>query len=498
MVGEGNLLMVMDQGKHYACSILQRSGDRVEVHYTGWNSRYDEWISLDSPRIVWDDVDDRLHVDEGCGKRKRGGDVEEDGPIGHSSRKRLASELGSGALSSGPGDDAAVDGGDSTLPIPSPVTVPVAVSGTVSPGLSGASRTDASKCALCFSLIGGRSTVGCGDCNKVFHADRLCLGVDQPVIDVLLGGDSCAVKYVCCSCRASPKCGVSGEVGGFSQMLNIIGGLVSDMRKLTESVSKLQGSQEVVPSNGVRVQNVTNKDDTGAGIAIDKSLVMSEVREMYEREKRKDSVIIRGVGDVSVQQASSIFRDMCQYLGLGNVPLVDTVKVAPSVFRGKILKNEMRFRLLAEARKLRNSANFRQFYIQKDLTYRQRGELIANRAAARENLQEVESGNVRHVSSSSPRRGASRGRGTSYRRGMSSNVNRAWGHDTPNGVPLSTPASVVDNVSGEDQQGIVNDEIVGNGAWQRVGNANRGRGARGRNFPPPMATRHSRRNENLN
>ena len=211
------------------------------------------------------------------------------------------------------------------------------------------------------------------------------------------------------------------------------------------------------------------------------------------KERRGRTVIIRGVGDVSVQQASSIFKDMCQYLGLRNVSLVDTVRVAPSVFRGKILNSEMRFRLLAEARKLRNSANFRDFYIQKDLTYRQRGELISNRAAARENVQEVESGDVRHV-----RSGTSRGRGTSYRSGMSSNVNRALGQDIPNGVPSVTPAPVVDNSSGEDQQRIVYDETVRDVAWQRVGNGNQGRGGRGRNFPPPMATRHSRRNANLN
>ena len=38
----------------------------------------------------------------------------------------------------------------------------------------------------------------------MFHADRLCLGVDQSVIDVLLGGDSMFV--VAAGLHLSVKC----------------------------------------------------------------------------------------------------------------------------------------------------------------------------------------------------------------------------------------------------------------------------------------------------
>ena len=58
---------------------------------------------------------------------------------------------------------------------------------------------------------------------------------------------------------------------------------------------------------------------------------------MREREGEGRTIIIRDVGDIGVQQASGIFRDMYQYLGLGNVSLVNTVRVVPSVLRGKIL-----------------------------------------------------------------------------------------------------------------------------------------------------------------
>ena len=46
-------------------------------------------------------MNDRLRVDEGCVKRKRDGDSEEDDQSGHTSRKRLASEMASSGPSPG-------------------------------------------------------------------------------------------------------------------------------------------------------------------------------------------------------------------------------------------------------------------------------------------------------------------------------------------------------------------------------------------------------------
>ena len=76
-----------------------------------------------------------------------------------------------------------------------------------------------------------------------------------------------------------------------------------------------------------------------------------------------------------------MFKDMCQYLQLSKIPIDDLVGVAPGVFRGKVENNDMWFGLLSRARDLRNSPLFGRMHIQRDLTYRQRGEVVARRAA---------------------------------------------------------------------------------------------------------------------
>ena len=197
---------------------------------------------------------------------------------------------------------------------------------------------------------------------------------------------------------------------------------------------------------------------------MDKFDVMSEVREICEREKRKTFVILRGVGDITVQQAFSIFREIYQYLELGNISWIDIVKMAPSVFRGKITETESRFKMLAEVGKLRRSSNFRDYYIQKDLIYRQRGEVIANRAARvhsndveqsvggtfarRESLSSMD----RFLMGSNSRVGTV-GRGASYVRGSTSASGRGGPSTLGRGASMNgsmeSNSEVRNNITGE-------------------------------------------------
>ena len=501
MAAVGDKLKVLDRGETYDCQIMQKVGSKLEVHYYGWNGRYDEWLDEDSPRILKEHDD---AVRDCGGKRKRAdGDLVEDGDaLSDPSRKRPSLVPGAGfeevsSLADCTGDvqrDGGIPAseGESTPLCLTPVDVPVIVSGTEASCSPGAFHAVAAKCALCSSLIDGRKTVSCGDCGKNFHAEKLCLGVDQSVIDVLLGGDRCAVKYVCCSCRGSSRPGTPDA--GMTQLLHIIGGHVSDMRKLSETVSKLHGERESSSQNGgYSSQNVGVNVNP---VQVDKIDVMSEVREICEREKRKSSVILRGVGDITVQQASSIFREMCQYLELGNVSWIDIVKVAPSVFRGKITENESRFKLLAEVRKLRRSNNFRDYYIQKDLTYRQRGEVMANRAARVHNNDVEQSDGstfVRRESLSTAGRGASYGRGSTSASGRGRGGPSSLGQGASMNGSRESNREVRNNITGEGSSAS-----GGDNAWTVVGGRGRGRGRGQRGVPPPMTTRQSRRNNNLN
>ena len=57
---------------------------------------------------------------------------------------------------------------------------------------------------------------------------------------------------------------------------------------------------------------------------------MTHVRELREREKRLDSIIIRGLTTTSVNIVKDKFRDICRVLRLENIELCKVKKVGPT------------------------------------------------------------------------------------------------------------------------------------------------------------------------
>ena len=244
----------------------------------------------------------------------------------------------------------------------------------------------------------------------------MCLGVERSIIEVLLQENS-ALSYRCCRCRVSPgRLGSSQDGGGLTQVLSIIGGLVSEVRKLTEKFSEGHGVRE--SSN----DDLSISDQGRHPAPVRSSDIMAEVRELYEQDKRKRSVILRGVGNASCEEVKDIFSRVCTFLGVGNVELEDLTRAAPSVWRGKVLDVSKRTDLLSKAKNLKASSEFSRIYIQRDLTYRQRREVIAKRASFRQgtgaNAVELggsEGAAMAHEAPQPPpgvRRGAARGRGS--------------------------------------------------------------------------------------
>ena len=147
-----------------------------------------------------------------------------------------------------------------------------------------------------------------------------------------------------------------------NQMLSIMGGLVSEVRKLADTVADLQ---KIGPRDGSGISSGhTNSSDPPARIGA--NTVMSEVREVYEREKRgKYNIILRGAGDRSADQIQALLNDVCQYLSIDSITLYDITRVAPAIFRAKISEDVKRYSLLSEARRLRFSPIYRNLYIQR-------------------------------------------------------------------------------------------------------------------------------------
>ena len=61
------------------------------------------------------------------------------------------------------------------------------------------------------------------------------------------------------------------------------------------------------------------------------SVVVTEMMEVYEREKWKSFIIIRGARDASEEEVGNIFLQICNYLNVGQIELLERTRVAHSV-----------------------------------------------------------------------------------------------------------------------------------------------------------------------
>ena len=76
--------------------------------------------------------------------------------------------------------------------------------------------------------------------------------------------------------------------------------------------------------------------------------IMNEIREVYERDKRKNSVVIKGVMNKFEHEVKNILNGACSYQAVGNIQRTDPVKLSSSVWSGNVLDAPSRLRLLSE------------------------------------------------------------------------------------------------------------------------------------------------------
>ena len=232
-------------------------------------------------------------------------------------------------------------------------------------------------CALCLSAV-GPVVVECVACQDYFHAEQMCVGVEEAVIRELVSGRG-AINYSCCGCRGkSAHENGATQVGMITQMLSIMGAVVSEVRKLTNTPATGEVAHSS-PSPTIAENN--RRPDMQQ--PVQGRTISNEVRELYEREKRKCSLILRGPNIDSKENAESTFTRICEHLGVGEVNWMGVTRVNQGVWRGTVEDTQLRLNLLSEAPKLRRTSDFHQIYVQKDLTWWQRKELKDKRAASR-------------------------------------------------------------------------------------------------------------------
>ena len=103
----------------------------------------------------------------------------------------------------------------------------------------------------------------------------------------------------------------------------------------------------------------------------------AELWEFDERKKRKESLIVRGTGVGSIDQFRTRFSELSTCLTGSNIipDEIHCISVENSLYRVKIRNYSERSNLLQKAKNLNSHDQYRNVYINRDHTYRQRQEL---------------------------------------------------------------------------------------------------------------------------
>ena len=159
----------------------------------------------------------------------------------------------------------------------------------------------------------------------------------------------------------------------FNQLVVAVGALCAQVRMLMSNSQAAQ-SHDIAPHAPDQAGNLAKS-------AHFSEVVREEVREVQEQMKRKQNVILRGLGD-SVANVKTGFQGVVRRLIGYECDLHEVTRVNGQIgmFRAKIHDGNARSELLMNARKLKGMDGCESVFIQRDLTFKQRQELFRKRS----------------------------------------------------------------------------------------------------------------------
>ena len=303
-------------------------------------------------------------------------------------------------------------------------------SASVASAIGSHAPVDVQLCGACCKDVGD-DAIGCDECELWVHGTEMCSGLTLDMIEAIGRYNGAGIKFVCMKCRLdySTKRGCSPSSSTETHLVELIKhltqqikGICNQVQDLKSELKNLRAQPKVTPFPATAPppdppsSQVTR---TYASVAVPdpqssleyRKVVREELRELQEQQKRRGSLVIRGMGADSAADAIHRFETISEHLINQRVTLTDVVKIPSEsdLYRGKVSDDSARKLILDSAKQLRNSSRFGAVFIRRDLTFKQRAELRARRAAAATSEDDHTAGSVsRNVPAAVPGSGAQR------------------------------------------------------------------------------------------
>ena len=290
-------------------------------------------------------------------------------------------------------------------------------------------QTGKQVCGTC-SRDPGDNPIGCDECEVWVHGTEMCSGLPSHLIDAILSYGGEGIKFICMKCRLNTSAPDQGDGSDptdrstqehshlistiqqlfqqFQGMCNMIVNLSDELKHLAKAMQPTAAPNAEQPQGSMPPQPPSSQTPTASpALPTDqpalRSVVAEEVREMREREKRKQSIIIKGLNTGSVAEAIRMFKDLSSSKFGWEITLSDvtSIKDHTGMFRARIMSDEQRKLVLDKAKTLKGT-QFDRVFISRDLTRAQRTVLYEKRLAKRTQNQVATNGNCPGPSASDP------------------------------------------------------------------------------------------------
>ena len=269
------------------------------------------------------------------------------------------------------------------------------------------SPTDAQLCGSCCKDVGDNA-IGCDECEVWVHNTEMCSGLTCDMFEAIGRYNGAGIKFVCMKCRLdyTTKRGCSPSSNTETHMVEPIKHLSQQIKGICNQVQELKNEIKMMstqhkqvppdmasvtppaptPSPAIPTMTYASAAATNPGRSPQeyRKVVREELRELQEQQKRRTSLVIRGLCAGSADEAVRRFETVSEYLINQKVTLTDVVKIPSEsdLYRGKVLDDNTRKLILDKSKQLKNSSRFESVFIRRDLTFNQRAEMKARRAAA--------------------------------------------------------------------------------------------------------------------
>lgn len=240
---------------------------------------------------------------------------------------------------------------------------------------SQAAQSKLFSCVICNSQIDeDHDAVECDNCKEWTHSR--CSGIPKGVYKQLSNCSNLLFRCNHCKSHPGPVQNTAPSLHDFTQLFNTVQSLATSVKTLHDDISLIKPLIQEIHTLRREVDNINTSLNQLPNHQLPshtdlQETIREEVLECREREKRLNSVIIRGVMCDSAELQTK-FNDIVDHLLPGNtIPLRDIIPIKPGLARAKIMDMTQRRNLLSAAGNLRQSP-FPNVYITRDLTYKQR------------------------------------------------------------------------------------------------------------------------------